>query len=107
MVKQNAPYRNNEVNILKELSAPQNAIVVNGSAGAAVLSGALTKDSVRFNPTVDMYVMFTSIGSVTPSTGHFIWGGQTTDLPRPYNMPKVSVIAVGTGAGVLYLSELG
>jgi hypothetical protein len=54
-----------------------------------------------------MYVMFTSIGSVTPSTGHFIWGGQTTDLPRPYNMPKVSVLAVGVSAGVLYLSELG
>jgi hypothetical protein len=47
MVKQNAPYRNNEVNILKELSAPQNAIVVNGSAGAAVLSGALTKDLIQ------------------------------------------------------------
>ena len=89
---------------LMELSVPQ-TITVNGSAGAAVLSGVLSGDFIRLTPTVDMFVLFTTTGTVTAATGHFLASYQVYDLPRGTNT-KVSLLAVGTSAGTCYLSEL-
>lgn len=97
----------NSVPLMVE-SAPQNAITVNGSAGAAVLTGAISKSVVRIHCTVDMYVMFTVAGAVTPSIGHFRAASPASyDMPVPAGMTKLSALAVGTTAGLLYLSELG
>lgn len=96
---------NNAVQLMVE-SAPQ-VVAVNGSAGAAVLTGAITKQAVRIHCSVDMYVLFTVAGAVTASTGHYRAAGACYDMPLPPATTKLSALAVGAAAGTLYLSELG
>jgi hypothetical protein len=97
---------NNEVVQLMPYGAPQ-TVAFNGSAGAAVLSGAIIRKVVRLNPTVDCFVMSTVAGSVTSATGHFIKAYSNTDFPLIGSDTKISILAVGTGAGTMYMSELG
>jgi RecJ-like exonuclease len=96
---------NNAVQLMVE-SAPQ-VVAVNGSAGAAVLSAAFTMQAVRVHCSVDMFVLFTVAGAVTATTGHYRVAGACYDMPVPAGTTKLSALAVGTGAGVLYISELG
>ena len=97
---------NNETVQLMPYGAPQ-TVSFNGSAGAATLSAALSRDVVRLNPTVDCFVMSTVAGSVTAATGHFIAAYSSTDFPLVAGDTKISMLAVGTAGGTMYLSELG
>ena len=97
---------NNETVQLMTLGAPQ-AVSFNGSAGAAVLSAAFSRDIVRLNPTVDCFVMSTVAGSVTSTTGHFIAAYSSVDFPLVAGDTKISMLAVGTAGGTMYISELG
>jgi hypothetical protein len=95
---------------LLPLSAPQ-ALTVNVSTGAAVLSAAITKKFVRLHATVPCFILRTVAGAVTSTTGHFI-GGDTQappcyDIPMGLGNTKISVLGVGAVAGTLYISELG
>jgi hypothetical protein len=90
---------------LMRLSAPQ-TVAVNSSVGAAVLSAAFNRPFVRLQPTADVFVLFTVAGAVTSATGHFLAAGGCYDLPVGTGNTKVSALGV-SGAGTLYLSELG
>lgn len=96
---------------LMVLSAPQNNIAVNGSAGAAVLSAALTRRFVRVTPISDVYCLPTAAtvaaGSVSASTGHYLIGGIPTDIHMPLNTDKLAFLAVSTIATTVSISEMG
>lgn len=88
------------------LSAPQ-VITVNGSAGAATLSAAITNRVIRVTATVDTFLISTVAGTVTSTTGHFIPAAKPTVITLTGSDTKISVLAVSTTAGTMYLSELG
>lgn len=94
-----------EVQLMK-LSSPQ-VIAVNGSAGAAVLTAAISKGVVRLHPSSDIYILPTVATAVTSSTGHFLAAGGCYDIPIGVSNTKISMLAVGTAAATCYLSELG
>jgi hypothetical protein len=51
--------------------------------------------------------MDTVAGAVTSTTGHFLAGGGCYDIPLTSGDTKLSILAVGTGGGTMYISELG
>lgn len=95
------------VEILKAPYSPQ-TIVIKAIADVATanLSAALTKDYVRLQPTVDSWVLFTVTDLVAANTGHFMAAGGCYDFARPSGTTKISIVAVGSVVGTLYLSEL-
>jgi len=94
---------------LMGLSSPQNGIVVKAIADVATanLSGVITKAAIRVHASVDCWLMFTNTALVTATTGHKILAGACYDLPKEAGTTKISVIAAGSTAGTLDLSELG
>ena len=90
---------------LMQANDPQ-TITVNASGGAATLSAAISRNVVRLTATVPTFLLFTTAGAVTSTTGHYL----PANLPMPFvvtgGATKVSVLGV-SGAGVCYLSELG
>jgi len=93
---------------LMELSAPQTVVVkAIADVATANLSAVITNAAIRVTATVDTWLTFTTTALVTAATGHFIVAGTCYDLPRPSSLTKISVIAVGSAVGAIYLSELG
>lgn len=101
-------YQGSDVLLLKAPYSPQ-TIVIKAIADVATanLSAALTKPNVRLIPSVDSWFVFTNTDLVTAATGHMILAGQAWDFTRVPGTTKISIVAVGSTAGTLYLSELG
>jgi expansin (peptidoglycan-binding protein) len=87
-------------------SAPQ-TLTLTGSAGAATLSAAITKDLVRITSTQPAMIRFTVSTAVTAGTGHYLTANVPHILPKGDGNTKVSILGATTTAGTLYLSELG
>lgn len=88
-----------------DLGAMQ-TVTLNGSAGAAVLSAAITSNFIRLTSTQPAFIMFTVSGDVTSTTGHYIAANIPYDLPRTGINTKVSVLGATATAGVIYISNL-
>lgn len=72
---------------------------------SAEISDTIISDCVRLVATVDSWIMFTNTDKVAANIGHFISANQPYDFTKPSGTTKISVVAVGSIVGILYVTE--